>query len=139
VGQQRENLPQQIDSILNNPMAQLYNGEIPDAMPDAETIRFAYARLGDHADRQLDVALDNARLFQTIQYADTQQQQTALADARPQVNDPDYALKLEAFGKLITDAVLLRAAGWAQSQAGTSLAEFGGWYGLSPFGDDPDD
>jgi len=39
----------------------------------------------------------------------------------------------------ITDAVLLRAAGWAQSQAGTSRAEFGSWYGISPFGDDPDD
>ncbi|WP_368913504.1 transglycosylase SLT domain-containing protein [Mixta calida] len=100
--QQRENLRQQIDPILNNTMAQLYNGEIPDAMPDAETIRFAYGRLGDRAVRQLDIALDNARLFQSIQYADAQQQQTALAGARPQVNDPDYALKLDAFGKLQT-------------------------------------
>ncbi|MBD9660382.1 MULTISPECIES: polymorphic toxin type 44 domain-containing protein [Pantoea] len=39
----------------------------------------------------------------------------------------------------ITEAVLLRAAGWAQSRAGTSNIEFGSWYGSSPFGDDPED
>ncbi|MDX6020933.1 polymorphic toxin type 44 domain-containing protein [Scandinavium sp. V105_16] len=39
----------------------------------------------------------------------------------------------------IPDAVLLRGAGWAQNRAGTSNAEFGDWYGSSPYGDDPDD
>lgn len=31
---------------------------------------------------------------------------------------------------------LQRAAGWAQSQAGTSKQEFNTWYGLPPYGDD---
>ena len=34
---------------------------------------------------------------------------------------------------------LLRAAGWAQMQAGTSRSEWGKWYGSSPYGDDPAD
>jgi hypothetical protein len=39
----------------------------------------------------------------------------------------------------IKEAVLLRAAGWAQSRAGTSKENFDVWYGHSPFGDDPND
>lgn len=39
----------------------------------------------------------------------------------------------------IPDQLLLRAAGWAQSRAGTSKEEWGEWYGLSPYGDDPKD
>lgn len=39
----------------------------------------------------------------------------------------------------IKDAVLLRAAGWAQNRAGTRREEFDVWYGAAPFGDDPDD
>jgi len=34
---------------------------------------------------------------------------------------------------------LLRAAGWAQSRAGTGSPAFGDWYRSAPYGDDPDD
>ncbi|WP_258576697.1 hypothetical protein [Candidatus Pantoea persica] len=33
---------------------------------------------------------------------------------------------------------MLRAAGWAQSRAGTSSPAFGDWYRSAPYGDDPD-
>lgn len=39
----------------------------------------------------------------------------------------------------ITEAVLLRAAGWAQGQVGTRKPEYDVGYGRSPFGDDPND
>ena len=39
----------------------------------------------------------------------------------------------------ISEAVLLRAAGAAQSLAGTSQAEFDKWWGEAPYGDDPVD
>ncbi|WP_173634337.1 polymorphic toxin type 44 domain-containing protein [Paramixta manurensis] len=39
----------------------------------------------------------------------------------------------------ITEPVLLRVAGWAQSRSGNGLAEDGNWYGLPPYGDDPKD
>ncbi|UVL56947.1 polymorphic toxin type 44 domain-containing protein [Pseudomonas sp. B21-035] len=39
----------------------------------------------------------------------------------------------------ISPNVLLRAAGWAQSRAGTSDSGFGKWWGDVPFGDDPQD
>ena len=39
----------------------------------------------------------------------------------------------------IPDEILLRAAGWAQSRAGTSSPAFGDWYRSAPYGDDPDD
>jgi hypothetical protein len=39
----------------------------------------------------------------------------------------------------IPDNVLERGAGWAQEQAGTSLPEWGHWYGGPPYGDDPAD
>lgn len=35
--------------------------------------------------------------------------------------------------------VLLRMAGWAQQQAGTSLPQWGNPYGDAPYGDDPAD
>jgi len=35
--------------------------------------------------------------------------------------------------------MLLRAAGWAQSRAGTSLKAWGVWWENSPYGDDPHD
>lgn len=38
-----------------------------------------------------------------------------------------------------SEDVLLRAAGLAQSRAGTTTAEFGTWWGQAPFGDDPGD
>ncbi|MGR7185292.1 transglycosylase SLT domain-containing protein [Klebsiella aerogenes] len=64
IRQQRTALRQQIDPILNNTMAQLYNGEVPDAMPNASTILFAYGEQGQTAVKQLDIALDTARTFQ---------------------------------------------------------------------------
>lgn len=39
----------------------------------------------------------------------------------------------------ITEQVLLRAAGWAQTRAGTTLNSFGHWLKDAPYGDDPDD
>lgn len=64
----------------------------------------------------------------------------------------DYKQKgrdFEAFGNFnygacgtaagISEEVLLRAAGWAQSRAGTSNAAFGQWWGDIPYGDDPQD
>ena len=38
-----------------------------------------------------------------------------------------------------SEQVLKRAAGWAQEQAGTSMDEWGHWYGGAPYGDDPAD
>lgn len=100
IRQQRTALRQQIDPILNNTMAQLYNGEVPDAMPNASTILFAYGEQGQTAVKQLDIAIDNARTFQSIQYVTPAEQQAELAKVKPQANDPDYALKLDAYGKL---------------------------------------
>ena len=42
-------------------------------------------------------------------------------------------------GMDIDDAILLRGAGWAQIRAGTSNEEWGAYYGLAPYGDDPHD
>ncbi|TFY93693.1 bacteriocin [Pseudomonas nabeulensis] len=38
-----------------------------------------------------------------------------------------------------SEEVLLRAAGFAQSRAGSDEPEFGHWWGKAPFGDDPVD
>ncbi|NWF08161.1 bacteriocin [Pseudomonas salomonii] len=38
-----------------------------------------------------------------------------------------------------SEEVLLRAAGLAQTRAGTDRPEFGRWWGDAPFGDDPVD
>lgn len=60
-----------------------------------------------------------------------------------------HGRQYEAFGNFnygacgtaagISPNVLLRAAGWAQSRAGTSDSGFGKWWGDVPFGDDPQD
>lgn len=100
IREQRAAVRQQVDPILNNTMAQLYNGEVPDAMPNASTILFAYGEQGQTAVKQLDIAIDNARTFQAIQYVTPAEQQAELAKVKPQANDPDYALKLDAHGKL---------------------------------------
>lgn len=100
IREQRAAVRQQVDPILNNTMAQLYNGEVPDAMPNASTILFAYGEQGQTAVKQLDIAIDNARTFQSIQYVTPAEQQAELAKVKPQANDPDYALKLDAHGKL---------------------------------------
>lgn len=102
IREQRAAVRQQVDPILNNTMAQLYNGEVPDAMPNASTILFAYGEQGQTAVKQLDIAIDNARTFQAIQYVTPAEQQAELAKVKPQANDPDYALKLDAHGKLST-------------------------------------
>ncbi|WP_336817801.1 transglycosylase SLT domain-containing protein [Cedecea sp. MMO-103] len=100
IREQRTNLRQQIDPILNNTMAQLYNGEVPDAMPDKATINFAYGEQGGQMIKQLDIAINSAKKFQAIQYLDPVRQQAELAQLKPQANDPDYALKLDAYGKI---------------------------------------
>lgn len=102
IREQRTALRQQIDPILNNTMTQLYNGEVPDAMPDKASIMFAYGEQGEKAVKQLDIAIDSARTFQAIQYVSPAEQQAELAKMKPQANDPDYALKLDAYGKLGT-------------------------------------
>ncbi|EDT6684770.1 transglycosylase SLT domain-containing protein [Salmonella enterica subsp. enterica] len=100
IREQRTALRQQIDPILNNTMVQLYNGEVPDAMPDKASIMFAYGDQGEKVVKQLDIAIDNARTFQAIQYVSPAEQQAELAKMKPQANDPEYALKLDAYGKL---------------------------------------
>lgn len=100
IRKQRAAVKAQVDPILNNTMAQLYNGDVPDAMPDHDTIMFAYGEQGPTAVKQLGIALDNARTFQAIQYVNPAQQQKELARVKPQANDPDYALKMDAYGKL---------------------------------------
>ena len=100
IREQRTALREQIDPILNNTMVQLYNGEVPDAMPDKASIMFAYGEQGAKAVKQLDIAINNAKTFQAIQYVPPEQQQAEIAKLKPQANDPDYALKLDAYGKL---------------------------------------
>lgn len=100
IREQRTSLRQQIDPILNNTMAQLYNGEVPDAILDKTSIMFAYGEQGAKVVKQLDIAIENAKTFQAIQYASTSRQQMELEKVKPRVNDPDYALKLDAYGKL---------------------------------------
>ena len=48
-----------------------------------------------------------------------------------------YGYVGKAFG--FSDQLLLRAAGFAQSRAGTNRPEWGHWYGSEPYGDDPID
>ncbi len=98
--EQRVAVRNQIDPILNNTMSQLYNGEVPDAMPDRATIQFAYGQQGEGMVKQLGIAIDSARTFQAIQYISPAQQQQELSKVKPQVNDPDYAIKMDAYGKL---------------------------------------
>ncbi|HDL7643637.1 TPA: lytic transglycosylase domain-containing protein [Yersinia enterocolitica] len=100
IREQRTALREQIDPILNNTMAQLYNGEVPDAMPDKASIMFAYGDQGAKAVKQLNIAINNAKTFLAIQYIPPAEQQAELAKVKPQANDPDYALKLDAYGKL---------------------------------------
>uniref|UniRef100_A0A372IIN4 Bacterial toxin 44 domain-containing protein n=1 Tax=Paracidobacterium acidisoli TaxID=2303751 RepID=A0A372IIN4_9BACT len=49
----------------------------------------------------------------------------------------NYGAVGAAFG--IPQSILLRAAGYAQGQAGTSSPEWGNWKGGPPYGDDPND
>lgn len=98
--EQRKALREQVEPVFDNTLAQLNNGDIPDAMLDEGTIRQAWGEEGEQKVKQLDIAIDNARIFQAIQYVSPAEQQEELAKAKPQANDPDYALKLDAYGKL---------------------------------------
>ncbi|EMG3684439.1 transglycosylase SLT domain-containing protein [Serratia marcescens] len=100
IKEQRTAVRNQIDPMLNNTMSQLYNGNVPDYMPDRDRIMFAYGPQGNGMVKQLDIAIDNARTFQAIQYISPSQQQQELSKVKPQVNDPDYAIKMDAYGKL---------------------------------------
>lgn len=100
IREQRTAVRNQLDPILNNTMSQLYNGEVPDAMPDKATIQFAYGSQGESMVKQLGIAIDNAKSFQAIQYVSPAQQHEELLRVKPQANDPDYAIKMDAYGKL---------------------------------------
>lgn len=100
INRQRANARKTLDPELNNTMTQLYNGEVPDSMPNISKIMFSYGEQGQTVVKQLDIAINNARVFQSIQYAPPSEQQAELAKLNPQANDPDYALKLQAYGKI---------------------------------------
>nr|WP_238874902.1 transglycosylase SLT domain-containing protein [Klebsiella quasipneumoniae] len=100
INRQRANARKTLDLELNNTMTQLYNGEVPDSMPNISKIMFSYGEQGQTVVKQLDIAINNARVFQSIQYAPPSEQQAELAKLNPQANDPDYALKLQAYGKI---------------------------------------
>lgn len=100
IEKQRKLVLNELEPLLNNTMAQLNNGEVPDAVPSIPAIIFSYGEQGKKMVSQLDIAMDNAKTFQAIQYLSPEQQQQELLKKKPEVNDPDYALKLEAYGKL---------------------------------------
>ncbi|ECA2524362.1 transglycosylase SLT domain-containing protein [Salmonella enterica subsp. enterica serovar Bovismorbificans] len=100
IEKQRKLVLNELEPLLNNTMAQLNNGEVPDAVPSIPAIMFSYGEQGKKMVSQLDIAMGNAKTFQAIQYLSPEQQQQELLKRKPEVNDPDYALKLEAYGKL---------------------------------------
>lgn len=100
IEKQRKLVLNELEPLLNNTMAQLNNGEVPDAVPSIPAIMFSYGEQGKKMVSQLDIAMENAKTFQAIQYLSPEQQQQELLKKKPEVNDPDYALKLEAYGKL---------------------------------------
>ncbi|HFJ4329045.1 TPA: transglycosylase SLT domain-containing protein [Serratia liquefaciens] len=118
IREQRTAVRNQLEPILNNTMAQLYNGDVPDAMPSKASIQFAYGPQGDSMVKQLGIAIDGARTFQAIQYVSSAQQQQELSRIKPQVNDPDYALKMDAYGKISTLVQKSNTAIQAQRDAG---------------------
>ncbi|MEB2754291.1 transglycosylase SLT domain-containing protein [Citrobacter freundii] len=100
IEKQRKLVLNELDPLLNNTMAQLNNGEVPDTVPSIPAIMFGYGEQGKKMVSKLDIAMENAKTFQAIQYLSPEQQQQELLKKKPEVNDPDYALKLEAYGKL---------------------------------------
>ncbi|ELN2738915.1 transglycosylase SLT domain-containing protein [Pluralibacter gergoviae] len=100
IREQREAMRQRVEPVLNNTFSQLYNGDVPEAMPSASTLMQMYGEKGQQVVKQLDIAIDNARTFQAIQYVTPAEQQAELNRIKPKANDPDYALKLDAYGKL---------------------------------------
>lgn len=114
IEKQRKLILEQLEPAINNTMAQLYNGEVPDYIPAQETIIRGYGKNADKIINQLDIAIDNARIFQAIQYWPPSQQQEEMQKVKPEVNDPHYALKLDAYGKL--SALLQRSNEAIQAQ-----------------------
>ncbi|UOZ12982.1 transglycosylase SLT domain-containing protein [Enterobacter roggenkampii] len=100
IEKQRKLVLNELEPLLNNTMAQLNNGEVPDAVPSIPAIMFGYGEQGKNMVSKLDIAMDNAKTFQAIQYLSPEQQQQELIKKKPEVNDPEYALKLDAYGKL---------------------------------------
>ena len=100
IEKQRKLVLNELEPLLNNTMAQLNNGEVPDAVPSIPAIMFSYGDQGKKMVSQLDIAMDNAKTFQAIQYLSPEQQQQELLKKKREVKDPDYALELEAYGKL---------------------------------------
>ncbi|ECO7383111.1 transglycosylase SLT domain-containing protein [Salmonella enterica] len=100
IEKQRKLVLNELEPLLNNTMAQLNNGEVPDTVPSIPAIMFGYGEQGKKMVSKLDISMDNAKTFQAIQYLLPEQQQQELLKKKPEVNDPDYALKLEAYGKL---------------------------------------
>ncbi|HFZ0955039.1 TPA: transglycosylase SLT domain-containing protein [Klebsiella oxytoca] len=100
MNEQSRYVRERVEPILNNTLTQLYNGDVPDVIPDRESIMQGWGQQGATMVKQLDVAIDNARTFQSIQYLPQSEQQAELAKIKPQVNDPDYTIKLDAYGKL---------------------------------------
>ena len=100
IDDQRKSILAQVAPIYSNTISQLENGDVPDAMPDRGSILFSFGENGAQMVKKLDIAIDNARTFQAIQYVTPAEQQAELVKVKPQANDPDYALKLDAYGKL---------------------------------------
>ncbi|HBW6422850.1 transglycosylase SLT domain-containing protein [Klebsiella pneumoniae subsp. ozaenae] len=100
IDDRRKSILAQVAPIYSNTISQLENGDVPDAMPDRASILFSFGENGAQMVKKLDIAIDNARTFQAIQYVTPAEQQAELAKVKPQANDPDYALKLDAYGKL---------------------------------------
>ncbi|HBU2885854.1 TPA: transglycosylase SLT domain-containing protein [Klebsiella pneumoniae] len=100
IEKQRTLVLKELEPAYNNTMAQLNNGEVPDSIPSIPSIMFGFGERGKKMVTQLDIAMDNAKTFQAIQYLPQNEQKAELERIKPQVNDPDYALKFDAYGKL---------------------------------------
>ncbi|SSK77456.1 transglycosylase SLT domain-containing protein [Klebsiella pneumoniae] len=100
IEKQRSLVLKELEPTYNNTMAQLNNGEVPDSIPSIPSIMFGFGEQGKKMVTQLDIAMDNAKTFQAIQYLPPTEQKAELEKVKPQVNDPDYALKFDAYGKL---------------------------------------
>ncbi|HCI4635006.1 TPA: transglycosylase SLT domain-containing protein [Klebsiella quasipneumoniae subsp. quasipneumoniae] len=100
IEKQRSLVLKELEPAYNNTMAQLNNGEVPDSIPSIPSIMFGFGEQGRKMVNQLDIAMDNAKTFQAIQYLPPTEQKAELEKVKPQVNDPDYALKFDAYGKL---------------------------------------
>ncbi|HFL5986555.1 TPA: transglycosylase SLT domain-containing protein [Klebsiella aerogenes] len=100
IEKQRNLVLKELEPAYNNTMAQLNNGEVPDSIPSIPSIMFGFGEQGKKMVTQLDIAMDNAKTFQAIQYLSPAEQKAELEKVKPQVNDPDYALKFDAYGKL---------------------------------------